>query len=129
MIRAHAPEGVHSYFDNVGGEILDAAILTMQRHGRIAMCGMISNYNGTYVPVHNMLTALLLRLSILGFRYSEHQDLFPRALEELERLYMNGSLIAPESVHDGIEHTPQVFVDLFSGRGLGQRLIRLAVAS
>ena len=90
---------------------------------------MISGYDGTHVPLNNMLTALLLRLSSRGFRYSEHQDLFPRALEELERLYMNGSLIAPESIHDGIEQTPQVFVDLFSGRGLGQRLVRLPVAS
>jgi NADPH-dependent curcumin reductase CurA len=129
MIRAHAPEGIHSYFDNVGGSILDAAILAMQRHGRIAMCGMISSYDGTHVPLHNMLTALLLRLSICGFRYSEHQDLFPRAFEELERFYKNGSLIAPESIHDGIEQTPQVFVDLFSGHGLGLRLVRLPDSS
>jgi len=50
----------------------------MQRHGRIALCGMISNYDGASVPIHNMLSALLLRLTIRGFRYSEHQDFFLR---------------------------------------------------
>jgi NADPH-dependent curcumin reductase CurA len=129
QLRAAAPDGIDVYFDNVGGDHLEAALGSMNLHGRIALCGSISTYNATSPPPgpRNFgMLAIGRRLTIRGFLVTDHQDRFPAFAAEVGAWVAGGRLKYPETVVEGgIEAAPQAFIDLLRGANVGKMVVRL----
>ncbi len=127
-LREAAPDGVDVYFDNVGGEQLEAAIGSMRRHGRICVCGMISVYNATEpTPApRNLPMMIAKRLTMRGMLVRDHQDLQPQFLAEMAPRVADGSLRFRETVFEGLDKAPEAFLAMMRGDGLGKILVRLA---
>ena len=124
-LAAATPDGIDGNFENVGGAVLDAVLARMNAFGRIAVCGLISGYNGQPAGIANFRSLLSNRLKVQGFIVSEHLPLWPRAFEELSALVASGRLKYRESVAQGIESAPQAFIGLLAGRNFGKQLVRL----
>lgn len=124
-IRAAAPDGVDVYFDNVGGETLDAVLPLMRLHGRVALCGMIAQYNDADHPhgVRNLWQLVVNRVGIRGFLTYDHMERLAEAQAELDALFAGGQLKPLENVHQGFERLPEAFIDLMSGRTMGKTLV------
>ncbi|MEP6952709.1 MAG: NADP-dependent oxidoreductase [Solirubrobacteraceae bacterium] len=123
-----APDGIDVYFDNVGGEHLEAALEVLNRNGRVAMCGAISQYNATE-PVagpRNLGLAVGKRLTLRGFIVSDHGDRMRAFAEEVGGLLRDGRIRHRETVVEGLEHAPEAFIGLLRGQNLGKMLVRLA---
>lgn len=125
MIKEATPQGVDGYFENVGGEILDAVLSRMNPFGRIAVCGMIAGYDGEPLPLKNPQLILVSRLKIEGFIVSEHMDVWPQALSELGGAVAQGKLKFRESVAQGLESAPEAFMGLLKGKNFGKQLVKL----
>jgi NADPH-dependent curcumin reductase len=125
-LRDACPDGVHGYFENVGGMVMDAVMLRMNDFGRIAVCGMIAGYDGKPVPMAYPQVILRSRLTVEGFIVSEHMDVWPQALQELAGLVAAGKLRPRESIAQGIESAPEAFLGLLKGRNFGKQLVKLA---
>ncbi|MBX3605842.1 MAG: NADP-dependent oxidoreductase [Piscinibacter sp.] len=123
-LKAVTPDGVDGCFENVGGAVLDAVMLRMNAFGRIALCGMISGYDGTPIPMTYPALLLQSRLKLEGFIVSEHMDVWPEALKELGTLVATGRLKYRESIAEGIESAPEAFIGLLKGRNFGKQLVR-----
>ena len=130
LLRAAAPDGIDVYFDNVGGDHLDAAIGSMNLHGRIAICGAISTYNATSPPPgprNFSMQAISRRLTIRGFLVLDYQDRFRDFAAEVGPWVSGGQLKFRETVVDGgIEAASQAFIDLLRGANVGKMVVRLA---
>ena len=124
-VRDACPDGVHGYFENVGGMVMDAVMLRMNDFGRIAVCGMIAGYNGKPVPMTYPQIILRSRLTVEGFIVSEHMEVWPQALKELAGLVAAGKLRPRESVAQGLESAPEAFLGLLKGRNFGKQLVKL----
>ncbi|HKS48404.1 MAG TPA: NADP-dependent oxidoreductase [Amycolatopsis sp.] len=122
-----APDGIDVYFDNVGGEHLEAAIAAANLNGRIAICGMISQYNAAEPPPgpRNLIRMIQQRLTMRGFLVGDHNDLQPRFLAEVAPLVKEGKLRYEETIVDGLANAPQAFLDLLAGGNTGKMLVRL----
>lgn len=120
-----APHGIDGCFENVGGAVLDAVMLRMNDFGRIAMCGMISGYEGKPIPMAYPALILRSRLLVQGFIVSEHMDVWPQALRELGGMVAAGTLKYRESIAHGIEAAPEAFLGLLKGRNFGKQLVKL----
>jgi NADPH-dependent curcumin reductase CurA len=129
-IREEFPKGVDLYFDNVGGEILDATFLGMAEHGRITLCGGISAYNETELPPgpKNLMQTVIKRLSIRGFILFDHLASAGQAIADLSKWTASGELVVEEDIQEGFENTPKTFLRLFQGKNLGKQLIKIADA-
>ncbi|WP_439891068.1 NADP-dependent oxidoreductase [Ralstonia sp. 25C] len=125
MLKEATPDGIDSYFENVGGPILDAVLSRMNAFGRIAMCGMIAGYDGQPLPLQNPQLILVSRLTIEGFIVSEHMDVWPEALRELGGFVAQGKLKFRESVADGLASAPEAFMGLLKGKNFGKQLVKL----
>jgi NADPH-dependent curcumin reductase CurA len=125
-LKAATPDGVDGCFENVGGPILDATLARMNAFGRIAVCGMISGYDGQPIPMQQPQLLLLSRLRVEGFIVSEHMEVWPEALKELGTLVATGKLKYRETIAEGIEAAPEAFLGLLKGRNFGKQLVRLA---
>lgn len=127
QLAAVAPGGIDVYFDNVGGEHLEAAITAMRRHGRIALCGAIAQYNAAEPPPgpRNLGLAIGKRLTLRGFIVLDYQDRFTQFAAEMGPWLASGKIVAAETVVDGLENTPQAFLSLFSGGNTGKMLVQL----
>ncbi|MGN9775669.1 NADP-dependent oxidoreductase [Micromonospora sp. H33] len=127
QLRAAAPDGIDVYFDNVGGEHLEAAIGAMRLHGRAAICGMIAQYNATEPPAAPRNLALLIgkRLTLRGFLVGDHGHLREQFVREVAGWLRDGKLAYDETVVDGIENAPAAFLGLLRGENLGKMLVRL----
>lgn len=119
------PDGVDGHFENVGGVVLDVTLGRMNDHGRMAVCGMISGYDGEPIPLRNPSQILTSRLLVQGFIVSEHMDVWPAALAELGAGVATGSLKYRESVADGLESAPEAFLGLLRGKNFGKQLVKL----
>jgi len=124
-LKEAAPDGVDGYFENVGGDILDAVLTQMNAFGRIAVCGMISGYNGGMQPLAQPALILQSRLTVEGFIVGEHMEVWPTALKELGALVISGKLKFRESVAPSIEQAPEAFVGLLKGKNFGKQLVKL----
>ena len=126
-LRELAPDGIDVYFDNVGGETLEAAIGAMRLHGRIVACGSISRYNATEAlpGPRNLFMVVTKRLRMQGFIVFDHSDRHPAFLEEVAPLVADGSIRYRETVVDGIENAPQAFIGLLEGENIGKMLVRV----
>ena len=125
MLKEATPDGIDSYFENVGGAILDAVLSRMNAFGRIAMCGMIAGYDGQPLPLQNPQLILVSRLTIEGFIVSEHMDVWPEALRELGGFVAQGKLKFRESVAQGSVSAPEAFMGLLKGKNFGKQLVKL----
>jgi NADPH-dependent curcumin reductase len=119
------PDGIDGYFDNVGGEALRAVLMCANDFARVAVCGMISSYNGEKQPINDPLLILTKRLKIQGFVVTDNLQLWPQALAELERLVVTGELKCRESVAQGIEAAPEAFIGMLKGKNFGKQLVKL----
>ncbi|WP_250499470.1 NADP-dependent oxidoreductase [Caballeronia sp. GAWG1-5s-s] len=124
-LKAAAPNGVDGYFENVGGEVLDAVLARMNAFGRIALCGMISGYDGKPLPMKAPALLLTQRLKLQGFIVSEHMDVWPQALKELGAAVATGKLKYRETIAEGIESAPEAFLGLLRGKNFGKQLVKL----
>ncbi|HWP19811.1 MAG TPA: NADP-dependent oxidoreductase [Burkholderiaceae bacterium] len=124
-LKEACPKGIDGYFENVGGMVLDAVMLRMNAFARIALCGMISGYDGQPIPMQNPQLLLVNRVRLEGFIVSEHMDVWPDALQELGTLVATGKLKYRESIAEGIHSAPEAFIGLLKGRNFGKQLVKL----
>jgi NADPH-dependent curcumin reductase CurA len=125
-LAAAAPEGIDVYFDNVGGDHLDAALAVARNNARFAICGMIQGYNDPTPPSFRFLPRIIAaRIMIKGFIVL---DYFPRLSEfyaEMAPWVANGTIKSRETIVEGLEQTPDAFLGLFRGENKGKMLVRL----
>jgi NADPH-dependent curcumin reductase len=119
------PSGIDGYFENVGGQTLQAVMQCANDFARIAVCGMISEYNGETNDLRNPRLILTKRLKLQGFIVSDQMQLWPKALTELADLAANGGLRFRESVAQGIEEAPRAFIGMLKGKNFGKQLVKL----
>ncbi|WP_113717065.1 NADP-dependent oxidoreductase [Arthrobacter dokdonensis] len=119
--------GIDVYFDNVGGEQLEAAIAVMNPFGRVAMCGAISVYNSTEPPAAptNLATAIGKQLTLRGFLVGSHQDLAGEFAAKMAGWLAAGTVRFDETVVEGLENAPQAFIDLMRGANTGKMVVTL----
>lgn len=121
-----APKGIDVYFDNVGGDHLDAALATAREGARFAMCGMIGGYNAVEpVSLRYLMRIVAARIRLQGFIVSDFQGRAGEFYERMGRLVDEGKVRSEETVREGLEAAPQAFLDLFSGGNVGKMLVRL----
>ena len=125
-IAAACPDGVDVYFDNVGGEISDAVIKNINFHARIPLCGQISLYNSTEVPMGPRLQPMLLTRSVLmqGFIVSNFQQDFPEGIKMLGQWVKEGKLKFTETIEEGFENLPTALLGLFKGENTGKMVVK-----
>jgi NADPH-dependent curcumin reductase CurA len=124
-LKEACPDGIHGYFENVGGMVLDAVMLRMNAFGRIAMCGMIAGYDGKPIPMAYPQLILTNRLRVEGFIVSEHMEVWPQALQELGELVGSGRFRPRESVAEGLDAAPEAFLGMLKGRNFGKQVVKL----
>jgi NADPH-dependent curcumin reductase CurA len=122
-----APDGIDVYFDNVGGDHLRAAIAAMRTHGRIAICGMISQYNATEPEPgpDNLGLTIGKRLTLRGFLVGDHGHLAKEYAERAAGWMAEGELHSEETVVQGIDNAASAFLDMMRGANTGKMLVRL----
>jgi NADPH-dependent curcumin reductase CurA len=128
QLQKAAPNGIDVFFDNVGGEHLEAAIGAFNEFGRAALCGAISGYNAT-TPVpgpRNMFQMVSKKLSLRGFIVSDHGDLQPAFIEAVSSWLQDGKLVVRETVREGLDGAVDTFLDLLRGGNTGKMIVRLA---
>ncbi|KVG42980.1 Alcohol dehydrogenase superfamily, zinc-type [Cynara cardunculus var. scolymus] len=112
---------------NVGGKMLEAVLLNMRLHGRISVCGMISQYNLEQGDgVRNLFCLVSKRLSMKGFIVADHYHLYPKYMEMVIPLIKQGKICYIEDIVEGLESTPVTLVGLFSGRNVGKQVVVVA---
>jgi NADPH-dependent curcumin reductase CurA len=124
-VKAAAPNGIDGLFENVGGVVMDAVLARMNPFGRIALCGLISGYDGEPMPIHNMRVLLSMRLTLQGFIVSEHMELWPQGLTETGTLVATGKIKYRETIADGLAKAPEAFLGLLRGKNFGKQLVKL----
>ena len=126
-IREICTDGVDVYFDNVGGEILDAVLQNINKDARIINCGAISLYNETEVPTGPRPEGLLIKNTALmqGFLVRDHVKDFGRALQQLAAWLQEDNLEYDETIVDGFEKLPEAFIGLFEGRNVGKMIVKV----
>lgn len=125
-----APEGIDVYFDNVGGDHLQAAIAVANRFARFAICGMISQYNLTGTPTvpRNLVLIMGKALKLQGYIVSFHEDMKPDFQRDIHQWLADGKLKWKESVVQGLENAPDALIGLFTGNNFGKMLVDLRPA-
>ncbi|MGE0623820.1 MAG: NADP-dependent oxidoreductase [Pseudomonadales bacterium] len=126
-LREGAPQGIDVYFDNVGGDHLEAALFHMRPLGRIALCGAISQYNNTAPapgPV-NLSLAIGLGLTLKGFIVSHYNHMAADFRRDMEAWIRSGQITYKETVFDGVEKAPEAFMGLFTGANMGKMIVNL----
>lgn len=125
-LRAALPAGCDVLFENVGGPGLDAMLGLMNAHARIAVCGLISQYNATEPYAYrNLRSVLVNRIRMQGFIVSDRMELWPPALAELSGLYDAGRLKVRESVAEGLASAPRAFIGMLRGENFGKQVVKL----
>jgi len=127
LLREAAPDGIDVYFDNVGGDHLEAALDSFNDGGRAALCGAISQYNSTEKASGpgNMANIVTRRLTLQGFIVGYHQEHMPAFLEEMGGWVAAGDVRLDETVVDGIENTFDAFLGLMRGENTGKMVVRV----
>ncbi len=130
LLRSAAPDGIDVYFDNVGGDHLEAAIACLNNHGRVAMCGAIAAYNAEDpVPApRNLTLAIGKRLTLRGYIVSDHGKRMRDYAGEMGAWLREGRIVHEETVVDGLDAAPAAFIGLLRGQNTGKMLVRLEQA-
>ncbi|MDO9113733.1 MAG: NADP-dependent oxidoreductase [Polaromonas sp.] len=127
-LKEHCPKGVDIYFDNVGGDILDAVLTRITRGARIIICGAISQYNNT-TPVKgpaNYLSLLVNRARMEGIVVFDYADRYPQAIAEMAGYLKEGKMKSKEDVVEGLENFPETLLKLFNGENFGKLVLQVA---
>lgn len=124
-LKAAAPGGVDVYFDNVGGEILDAVLRRVNTGARIPLCGLISGYDGGEIAIRNVYSLLVNRVRLQGFIVTDRMDLWPGAMKELAGHVAAGRIKYRESVAQGLEAAPRAFLGMLRGENFGKQLVKV----
>ncbi|WP_162418788.1 NADP-dependent oxidoreductase [Cyclobacterium roseum] len=126
-IKEACSEGVDIYFDNVGGEISDAVLANINKFARLPVCGAISLYNETEVPMGPRLQPILLTKSatMRGFIIGDFAEKFPSAIQQLASWLKDGKLQFSETIVEGFDNIPQAFLDLFEGKNKGKMIVKV----
>lgn len=126
-IAKACPNGVDIYYDNVGGEISDAVFTNINKYARIIICGQISLYNNTEMPVGPRPQAIILKKSALmqGFIVSNYADHFHEGVNQLTQWLNEGKLTYQETIIKGFDKLPEAFIGLFEGRNTGKMLVEI----
>ncbi|XP_059632987.1 2-alkenal reductase (NADP(+)-dependent)-like isoform X2 [Cornus florida] len=126
-LKRYFPDGIDIYFENVGGNMLDAVLLNMRLHGRIAVCGMISQYSLEQPEgVHNLSCLITKRLRMEGFLVIEYYHLYPKFLDMVLSSIKEGRIVYVEDIAEGLESAPAALVGLFSGHNVGKQVVVVA---
>jgi hypothetical protein len=127
-LREHCPEGVDVYFDNVGGEILDAALARLARGARVVICGAISQYNklDSMDGPSNYMSLLVNRARMQGFVVIDYMSRYPEGIREMAGWIAEGKLIAREDVVEGFDSFPESLAKLFAGENIGKLVLKVA---
>jgi NADPH-dependent curcumin reductase CurA len=127
LLRSAAPDGIDVYFDNVGGEHLEAALESLRDFGRVAMCGAISLYNATEPPPgpRSIPQVVRKRLTLRGFIITDHMQLMGDFARDVGGWLREGKIDYRETVVEGIERAPEAFIGLLRGENLGKMLVHL----
>jgi NADPH-dependent curcumin reductase CurA len=126
-LSKQCPNGIDIYFDNVGGEILDAALAHLARHARVVICGAISQYNNTTAlrgPA-NYLSLLVNHASMTGFVMSDYLDRYGEAVQEMAGWLAAGKLVSREDIAEGLENFPDTLLRLFKGENTGKLVLKI----
>jgi NADPH-dependent curcumin reductase CurA len=128
LLAEVAPDGVDVYFDNVGGEHLDAALGALRRRGRVALCGAIAGYDreDPAPAPRNLFQATANELTLRGFRGSSYVHLMDEMQATVAGWLSDGSLRYRESIVDGLERAPEALVRMLAGETVGKTLVRIA---
>lgn len=130
-LKELCPNGIDVFWDNVGGEILEAALSRLALHARVVFCGAISGYNDSTPPPgpRNYTNILVRRARVEGFLVFDYLDQMPQALAELAPLVGAGKLRTREDIRDGLDNAPAALVDLYTGANTGKLIVRVAESS
>jgi len=125
-LKSLSPEGYDLYFDNVGGEFLESAIFRMKNFGKIVICGRISQMNAASPHgLKNMAHVLVKRLTIKGFLIFDHVNDRENFEKDMKNWISNNKIKWKETVIQGVENTPQAFLDLLDGKNIGKMLVKI----
>jgi NADPH-dependent curcumin reductase CurA len=127
-LAKHCPEGIDVYFDNVGGEILDAALAELSRGARVVICGAISQYNATdgMQGPSNYMSLLVNHATMTGFVVSDYGARYAEGAREMAGWLAAGKLKSREDIAVGLEHFPETLLRLFSGENTGKLVLEVA---
>ena len=125
-IRAAAPDGIDVHFENVGGEILDAALLALNDRARVVLCGLISQYNSEPNPVRNAWQLIVKGARIQGFMLKHYTSRTGEANRDMSAWLQQGKLRVDEHIEEGIENALPAFLRLFKGTNTGKMILKLA---
>jgi NADPH-dependent curcumin reductase len=126
QLKAATPDGVDVLFENVGGEIMEAAIARMNSRGRIALSGMISIYNGKGGTRYDWAPIMAKRLRLEAFNLIDCAEVWPRAARELAGWVREGKIKAEETIVEGLKSAPEALNMLFDGANVGKLMVRVA---
>lgn len=126
QLAAAAPDGIDVYFDNVGGEHLDAAFAVARQNARFAICGMIEGYNsGEPSKFRYIMRLIAMRIRMQGFIYTDYMNRLGDFYRDMGAMIATGQVQSRDTVVDGLDHTLDAFLGLFSGQNTGKMLVRL----
>jgi NADPH-dependent curcumin reductase CurA len=126
-LAAATPKGIDIYFENVGGDVLDAVTMRLNPFARIPLCGLISQYNEVRPRgLNNLVMLLINRVKLQGFIVSDYADRAAPALAEMAQWVAEGKLKYRETIAEGIENAPRAFIGLLKGANIGKQLVKLA---
>ena len=115
------------YFDNVGGEQLIAALESLRVNGRVALCGMISNFDATNPrnDISKLIDVVLKRLTIRGFIVRDHEDMRPEFERQVAEWLRDGKVVSRDTVYEGLENSVEALFGVMSGANVGKMLVKL----
>ena len=126
-LKAACPDGIDCYFENVGGVVMDTVFRLFNPFARVALCGMIADYNATEAYGVKMMRSLLVnRVNLRGFIVFDRLDLYARAIPQLGRWVSQGKIKYHETVAVGLENAPSAFIGMLKGANLGKQLVKVA---
>jgi NADPH-dependent curcumin reductase CurA len=127
-LRASAPDGIDVYFDNVGGDHLEAAIAALRPRGRVALCGAVSGYDsgGAAAGPSNLFDAVAKGLTLRGFMARMYADRMPQFRADMRAWLASGRIFYPEQVYEGVDSAPRALIDMLAGRTIGKVILRLS---
>ena len=127
-MSALCPDGIDVFYDNVGGEILQAAVDNMAKFGRIVLCGQISSYDSNESPEgpRNMMRMVYGSITMRGFLARDFGHQWPEALANIIQWTKEGKIVHREDLREGFERLPQTYLSLFDGSNNGTLLAKIA---
>ena len=135
QLAAAVPQGIDVYYENVGGQVLDAVLPLLNPNARVPVCGLVSQYNATRLPSGsdrlNLLMGQILKkkLKVQGFIiFDSFPHLYPEFAKAMEGWISQGKIKYREEIIDGLEHAPRALIGLLRGENFGKRVIRVGEA-